>query len=335
MLSDFLGNHTVYTRGLPNTLESDDRELPLKLANARALCENVLEPLLEQAGPMSISYGYIRPETSDKIVTYQDPRKPSHHQWNLGAAADICIHEFTNHDPKDDTEKTAPITLAHAIENAGYPYSRLITYSESPFLCIAVSAEEIRTGSIRKAFYENRYVGQKSQKPVYKSYSTQPAKARALATLEQTGLAHGWRGAGYPTYHGGGRKQYHHHRISQYTMLSDWLFNLQSISNGWSNVPALNDRKAMNAFARAGCAYDHLIAYKLCNRLSITQGYVSPSNKGYVADDHDWIKQPPCFQVAVPTDCDIEELEYLYRDNPGPIHSMQRIGDFVIQIEAK
>lgn len=335
LLSDFLGNHTVYSRGLPNTLEYDDPELPLKLVNARALCESILEPLLAQAGPMSISYGYIRPTTSDQIVAYQDPRKPSHHQFNLGAAADICIHEWTNHDPDDDTTATAPITLAHEMHDSGYPYSRLITYSESPYLCVAASAAEIAGSAPRLAFYENKYCGIAKEKPQYKSLATESAKARNKAMIADMGLAHGWRGSGYPTYHGGGRRQYHHIRVSKYTMLSDWLFDLQSIANGYKNIPKLNDPETMNALRRAGEAYDYLIKAFEVNRLSIISGYLSETNPTY-EDGRSWKLQAPVFRVSVPENTNVNLIvDVINNLNNGPIAFIDDLGGGVIEVEVR
>lgn len=308
LLSDFLGNQSVYSRGFANMLDPYAEDLPLKMANARALCNEVLEPLLEQAGPMTVSYGYICPELSRRIVTYQDPGKPSHHRWDLGAAADVCVHEWTNHDPDDDTTKTAPITLAHEIHQSGYPYSRLISYSESPYLCIAVSAQEVRSGNIRKAFYENRYTGVARTKPHYKNLSAHSSKDKARQELERTGLPHGWRGAGHPTYHGGGRRQYHHIRTSKYTMLSDWLFDLKSISKGERNTPQLSNDDAWNAFCAAGDVYDALIELTGLNRINIISAYINPANSNYL-EGNDWRNDNFTFRVSAPEHASINAAQ--------------------------
>lgn len=297
LLSDFLGCHSVYTKGYKNMLEPDDPELPLKMKNARALCNEFLEPFLEQAGPLSISYGYICPELSRAIVHYQDPDKPSHHRWDLGAACDIVSHEWVNHDPEDNTEKSAPVALAHAINASEYPYSRLITYSESPFLCIAVSADEVQNARARKAFYENRYAG--ATKPDYRSYPNQGAKDRALALLEQEGLPHGWRGQGFPSYHGGGRRQAHHIRTSDYTMLSDFLFDLQSVANGAKNIPNVHDQTLMDMFYAAGEIYDKIIRETGVNRFSIISGFVNRGNP-YSTKEADWASGEGVMRLKVP-----------------------------------
>ncbi|MGZ7230907.1 hypothetical protein ACXWOM_10635, partial [Streptococcus pyogenes] len=76
-------------------------------------------------------YGFISPELSRKIVKYQDPDKPSHHRWDLGAAADICVHDWVQTLAPGAVGTTgAPVhfALRHLRD---LPISRLITYSES------------------------------------------------------------------------------------------------------------------------------------------------------------------------------------------------------------
>lgn len=305
LLSDFLGNHSAYTRGLPNMLAADDSELPLKMANAQALCRDFLEPFLQQAGPLSISYGYITPEMSDEIVHYQDSRKPSHHMWNLGAACDIVCHEWVNHDAQDDTAASSPVLLAHEIITSGYPFSRMITYAESPYLCMAVSAAEVAAGHARHAFYENRYVGKKQ--PDYRTYSSSGAKRAAYDRLRREGMVHGWRGQGYPSYHGHGKRQYHHIRVSDYTMLSDWLFDLQSIANGAKNIPNVTDQTLMDAFYRAGDIYDDLIRSTGINRFSIIGAFVARSNP-YFDSDNDWSKGRGYFLLTPPASASAADI---------------------------
>ncbi len=312
LLSEFLGNHTVYTRGRPNLLAGDDPQLPLKIGNAKALCRHFLEPFLVQAGPLSISYGYITPELSDEIVHYQDSRKPSHHMWNLGAACDFVSHEWTNHDPDDDTAGSAPISLAHEIIESAYPFSRLITYSESPYLCMAVSSSEVAANKPRRAFYENRFTGQKT--PEYKSYATDGAKVQALARLKKEGLPHGWRGQGYPSHHGGGRRQYHHIRTSRYTMLSDWLFDLQSVANGATNIPNVTDQGLMDSFYMAGDLYDDIILTTGLNRLSIIGGFVHGHNP-YFDPNNDWRNGQGNFILVPPASTTAQDVVAQMQDH--------------------
>lgn len=305
VLSDFLGCHSVYARGYANPFVFDD-SAGRKIFNAMALCNEALEKILGEFGPLSISYGYISPGLSSHIVKYQDPGKPSHHRWDLGAAADVCVHKWVSGDfpaiidlyaPK--SALGSPIALAHAIDYRDVPYSRLITYSESPYICIAVSDAEVQQGRPRNAFYENRYTGRPKVKPEYIQLSNPAARRRHFQQLQEQGLEHDWRGAGYPTYHGGGFRQYQHRRVSKYTMLSDFLFDLQSISNGAKNIPSLDNDRVLDAFLAAGTVYDELIERWSIPRMSIVGGYVSHTNP-YFDPDNDWRSNEITFTVVLP-----------------------------------
>lgn len=288
-LADFLGNHSVYARGVANEYAGyvDDQ----KLRNARALCEYLLEPLLSRMGPMSVSYGYISPSFSRSTVTYQDPDKPSHHRWDLGAAADVCVHRWVDGSVRNETEAgrghphsvEAPIFLAHDIDESGYPYSRIITYSESPYLCVAVSADEVEQGRPNKAFYENRYQGVPGSKPEYIRMPTARARKANLSYLLAHGLEHEWQGAGYPTYHGGGARRLQHIRTSRYTMMLDWLFDLHSISTGALNFPPMKDDRVLDTFLAAGALFDHLQDSCGLPRLRIVGGFKARSHPNYDA----------------------------------------------------
>lgn len=296
LLSDMMGNDSVYTQGLRNVFSKapghDER-----LTNAKALCEHVLEPTLATIGAFSISYGFISPELSNHIVKYQDPRKPSHHRFDLGAAVDICPHAWVqNLAPCVDGDSPIEFALRHMQE---LPLSRLITYSESPFICVAVSAEEVRSGTPRMAWYENRYVGRKGDKPQYLKYPNSTARMKALHGIENFGWAHDWRGGGFPSYHGGGRKQLHHRRVSKYTMMSDWLFDEDWVTEGVKNVPQFLNADVMEAFELAGQAYDALLEATGLPRFSIVSGYTSPKSKGWL-ENHDWRGDIIEFDVVPP-----------------------------------
>lgn len=307
-LSDFLGNYSVYSRGFPNPFEHDLGGV--HIGNARALCEHALEPVLAQFGPLSISYGFISPEFSRRTVTYQDPNKPSHHRWDLGAAADIVVHRWVQGLPStphilqlfaDENTRTSPALLAHALEESGIPYSRLISYSESPYLCVAVSDTEVRAGKPRKAFYENRYTGKKKVKPDYLQLPSPQAKARVCRLLQSEGLPHPWQGGGYPSYHGGGIRQYQHIRTGKYSTMLDWLFNLKSISTGARNTPDLLSDTTLDSFLSAAHLLDLVVeANPDVRRFSVLGGFLSRSHPDYSADN-DWKgAESICFSLGAP-----------------------------------
>lgn len=257
LLSDFVGSHSIYSRGLKNPFIDPDGA---KLREGRHLCETILEPILDEFGPLSVSYGYISPEVSRATVTYQNPDRPSYHRWDKGAACDIRVHV--------PLETMAPVNVAHLIDQQ-LPYSRMITYSESPFICVASQLNE--GNSPRRAFYENRYLGKEGAKPLFirKSASAE-ARRRQGEALE---LAHDWKGSGYPTYHGGGRRQLQHTSISRYTVVSDYLYSTHAITNGVPNLPTIN--RFIKVFRDAGEMYDALIDKLEVPRLSIVRGFES------------------------------------------------------------
>lgn len=268
LLSDLVGCNSVYTEGYANVWDGDEK----KLREGRALCEELLEPLLEEYGPCSVSYGYVSPALSQKIVKYMDPTKPSYHRWDDGAAADVCFHDWVAQPHPD----SAPVFLAHEID-AGYDYSRMITYSESPFICLATKTCELKTHNPRKAFYENRYHGSPKEKPEYITKSKDfKQRVRDGANIH---LKHDWRGAGYPTHHGGGRKQAHHHRVSKYSVLSDWLYDGGYVNRGQRNMPILS--RTLAPFSRVGGLYDELLGVLGVKRISIPQGWAAGRADGY------------------------------------------------------
>lgn len=253
LLSDFIGNHSVYAGLVTNEFVGNESHID----NGKLLCAEVLEPLVKRFGSVSISYGYISPEYSQKRVKYMDPTKPSHHRWDKGAAADVIFH-------KQDAQDVPPVEIAHEIDQISlFNYSRMITYSESPYICLAYEEKE----KSRRAFYENRYQGVPKEKP---KFIVKPA-SRLLAKSRLPDLSN-WRGAGYPTHHGGGIRRAQHIRISKYTMLSDWLFSYEQVASGTSTYPILSPRNK-SRFEHLGKHYDALIEALKVPRLSIVSGY--------------------------------------------------------------
>lgn len=274
LLSDLMGCHSVYAKGYANVFDTSDRD---KLREGVTLARKLLEPLLDRSR-LSVTYGYISPALSRKIVKYQDPDKPSYHRWDDGAACDVVLHQYIH-------AGVPPIYAAFWIDE-NLPTSRTITYSESPCICVATRREEIKKGDPRRALYENRYVGER--KPLYIPYSNNGRKRTEQKA--QVDLTHVWQGNGYPTYHGGGIMQAQHIRTSKYTLLSDFLMSPEAMSQGFVNMPPLsptgpNDelmptQRTMARFIRAGLVYDSLLEATGARRLSIVQAYQSETWRG-------------------------------------------------------
>lgn len=307
LLSDLMGNNSVYSKGLANVFEvRGNEEDDPRIINAKALCHEALEPLLAKYGPMSISYSYISPELSEKIVGYMDPKKPSHHRFDLGAAADICCHDWVGgkYPTIDDlylpdSALGSPIALAHAIDQMEIPFSRLITYSESMYLCIAVSAEEVKQGRPRKSMYENKFEGRPKVKPKYTQLCNATARRKHFQSLQEGGLEHDWRGGGYPSSHGGGKRQYQHRRVSRYSMVSDWLYDGYSVREGTKNIPCLHLGAVQDSFAACGLVFDWLLEDWGVPRISIVSAYISHLNPNF-DPANDWRNFEITFTVAAP-----------------------------------
>lgn len=299
LLSDMMGCHSVYALGLPNVFDKQ-RGGDIRLTNAKALCEEALEPILAMVGSFSISYGFICPALSQKIVTYQDWRKPSHHRFDLGAAVDICPHHYVLQSVAKHAGETDGAPIMFALEHLRQlPLSRLITYSESPYICIAVSAEEVETQAQRMAWYENRYEGRSGDKPKFNKYPSQSARERAFERLQDEGLPTRWTGKGYPTYHGGGNRQYHHMRTSKHTMVSDWLYDEEWVTKGIKNAPVLNNAEVARGFKVAGEVYEAILEVSGLPRLSIVSAYTSHLSKGWIPG-RDWRGEVVSFEVVPP-----------------------------------
>ena len=268
-----MGCNSVYAKGYKNSIPDE-----AKLWEGEVLAKKILEPLLARSR-LSITYGFISPELSKQVVKYQDPNKPSYHRWDDGAACDVILHDRIAVEP--------PIASAFWIDE-NLPVSRVITYSESPCICVASRYIEIDKGDPRRALYENRYVG--SRKPEYINYSQNPTTRRRQK--QEMELEHPWEGGGFPSYHGGGILQAQHIRTSKYTVLSDFLFSERAVLDGHANP--YDDH--LEPFEYAGELYDDLVEDLGIRRLSIVRGYESPT---WITSKHNW-KKEICLIVVPP-----------------------------------
>lgn len=287
LLSDLMGCNSVYRLGHSNVFSDPDGS---KLAEGRYLAEQVLEPVLHRS-PVSVSYGYISRDLAAKIVKYQSADKPSYHQWNDGAACDLLLH-------KRDRRGIAPIYTAKNMDR-DYPLSRLITYSESPFICAATKLAEKDTEP-RRAFYENRFEGVARTKP---KFIKVPWDRKGYFCNHE--LDHDWRGAGYPTYHGGGHKQLHHIRVGKYNMLSDFLYSTEAMEKGHKNFPPITNA-VLKKFKQAAALYAELLDGMKIPRLSIVRAYESVL---WSKDEtRNWTGDCFSLDMVLPEGCEVEEF---------------------------
>ena len=304
LLSDFLGCDSVYKHGYPNVIDRKDSK---KIKEGEYLCNNLLEQIQLDQGPLSICYGYISPALSNKIVKYQDPNKPSYHRWDYGAAADIIVHDWVQMGVKGhegDDPDSAPIYLAHWIDEY-FDYSRMLTYSESPYICVGTRSYE----EPREAFYENRYEGEHGQKP---DFITKPrGRENRVQQGKDLELEHDWRGQGHPSYHCGGRRGYEHTRLGRYVMLTDILYSPQYVESGFRNRPPTSkDNVFWKCAEDAAHVLDSVMHY-LGKRVSVVRGF--ESGGGY-----DWSKTRKMeIEIVLPTGTNSKEIVDLIEDVIG------------------
>ena len=283
LLSDLIGCDSVYRLGYSNPFRlPEDAE---KLNEAKKLGA-LLDTLQMELGPCAVSYGYISPGLSRRIVKYQDPDKPSYHRWDLGAAADVWFH----------TKPYAPISLVAREEPVVVDYARWITYSESPWMCIATSIGE----GNRRALYENRYVGEK--RPQFIRY---PANARKRAEMLEEAkeeVIGNWTGRGWPSYHGGGRKQFHHEHAAPGVPLSTLLYNARMASSGARNGPpprSTEARERFDGYAFTAGKWVAAIEHAFQRRVSVVQAWVRDSDQS-----GNWLRDGPSVSLVMPVGVD-------------------------------
>lgn len=237
LLSDFMGCTSVYRDGLANPIYRQDRK---KIDEGRCLA-GYLEQLQDVNGPLSVIYGYISPELSRQIVKYQDPDIPSYHRWDLGAAADVS---FNNHG-------YAPVLLAHDIDHDFPRYSRMITYAQSPYICIATKRSEGLIGDTRRSFYENIYIPGR-RKPLVRNYPRSIGRRSVVIEESKSYINapnYDWTGGtSHPPYHLKGIKGYEHLRNAIRIPLSTLLYDKKRVHNGVHNRPPIGDSKRLHAF---------------------------------------------------------------------------------------
>ena len=128
MLSDFLYSEEAATRGIKNVPPSFDG---MEVESIRGLCAAILDPLVEQFGSVSITYGYVSPEL--QAATYAWMRPTIHNCQaakkvkgaRLCACADVLVHSR-----EDD-----PRSVLHWIMD-NCPYDRLILFPGSSIVCV-------------------------------------------------------------------------------------------------------------------------------------------------------------------------------------------------------
>ncbi len=127
MLSDFIYSETAVTKGITNCPPLKGREVE----SIRGLCANILDPVVDRFGAISITFGYVSPELQRAIPGRMRPSIHNCHPAGkayLGAAADFQTH---------NTEYSHKDILLWIAGNC--TYDRLILYPGSSIVCVAWS----------------------------------------------------------------------------------------------------------------------------------------------------------------------------------------------------
>jgi hypothetical protein len=129
MLSDFLYSQTAVEKGIRNCPPLAGREID----SLYGLCAAILDPVVEQFGPLSITYGYSCPELHAAIYSGRSMPLGLHNCHPpggamLGIAADILVHSMADR-PRE--------MLSWIVNNC--VHDRLILYPGSNICCVAWS----------------------------------------------------------------------------------------------------------------------------------------------------------------------------------------------------
>lgn len=273
VLADLMGCDSVYRYGLQNQITDSDAD---KLKEGRHLVET-LEGYT-QSWPLSVTYGYISPGLSRSIVRYQDPNRPSYHRWDYGAAMDLVL--FRKQEPaytvsEDDRwyyQSEEPLETLGEMYSEGTRWSRAITYAESQIFCFGTRRSE-RPDKERMATYENRYMGPGNRPKHIKIPAT-----RLMNHINKSANVD-WRGKGWPSHHGGGRRQYEHVPVGSCNVLSDFLYDALCVNKGIPNRPPVGkpgERMMRNVMA-AAMFYERIVMNT--GRLPIIAAYVNPASR--------------------------------------------------------
>jgi SWIM zinc finger len=126
VLSDFLYSHDAVAKGIANLPPSLDCP---EIDGMRGLCANILDPVVEKFGPVSIAYGYCSTELwrrqYGQNANLLDLHTFKPKQGGIGGAVDIVIHG------QEDVRPVINWIKRNCV------YDRLIIYPGSRIICVA------------------------------------------------------------------------------------------------------------------------------------------------------------------------------------------------------
>jgi hypothetical protein len=253
ILQDFLNGHTLYMSGRPFDPASVG---PDALRAGRRFCEEVLEPIVETFGPISIANGYIpRDLLSDRWTP---------HRWTPedGCAADIAVHALVN-------AGHAPVTLANHIVAMDLPFERFISYAGSEFVCLSGGRN-----TNRGVIYENERVP--GQNPIFRTLR----RWRGARWTDVPQRANWRRDEREPVYHTMRQLRPQHIKVGEYFTLLDFCRDPDAMARGtpWG-ITSLDSEPVGRIIHMARCVAEVLDpVVKALGHLSVTHGITRPTH---------------------------------------------------------
>jgi hypothetical protein len=245
---DFLYTRVNYSARPVELPEWEDLDQHLECG--RALCRNLLEPMVDLYGPCSISSGV-------------SPFNRGHynvgpHAWNreFGAAADVAFHGWYD-------EGGSPFELLlHYDQQSGNPYERVISYACSRFVCVSW-----REGVNRAALMENRRLGEGRYSFIKHGSGASARAARKDALYVEVAEWEGTPGEGIPS--AGRRFRPQHIQCSKWFTLLDMGKSVSSWEEGIRSVPPVR-KKIVGACSLVADVLDALV--EAVGQVGIIQG---------------------------------------------------------------
>jgi hypothetical protein len=282
-LLDFLNAHTFYTSGHP--LSRDDF-MDGTLISGRKMCEELLEPLVKEVGPMSFSSGYIPRHLLSERWTP--------HRWTTadGAATDVIVHDWVN-------AGKAPIKLVEGIvasQGVTLDFERLITYAGSEVICMAAGRDRNRG-----VVYENvRIPG--ADKPQFKTWR----RAGQTGNIRVPDRPDWRRLDGEPVYHTRRALRPQHVRVGEYFTFLDFARDIPAMLDGRNWVPP-HDRAPLVQMAQ--CMAEVLDPVKkVSGHLTVIQG---PRMKSYAQSPAEmWHGEVGEVRFMLPYGRDLSHLDH-------------------------
>lgn len=121
LLSEFLYCHSAVELGLPNHPPAEGSP---EWQGIQRICEKILDPVAEEFGKPTITYGYVNPQIAGRVRGYVSDLHQYRPPGMIGGAADIAVHGASHLD------------VAEWIA-ANLEFDRIIVYPGSSVICTA------------------------------------------------------------------------------------------------------------------------------------------------------------------------------------------------------